>query len=75
MGSLLISVRGVTTLLWVNPLSSSRASPATWNSTRLAQATVASRSNPCPFSIEKLVYLKISMALRHQIDLYEFPYD
>ncbi|MFQ5854812.1 MAG: lipase family alpha/beta hydrolase, partial [Anaerolineae bacterium] len=28
-----------------------------------------------PIGIEKLVYLKISLALRRQVDLYEFPYD
>jgi len=75
MGSLLRSIHGVTTLLWINP---SLFLKGQCNYLELNQNGTTD-AYPCidamPFSVEKLSYIKIAMALRRQADLYEFPYD
>lgn len=75
MGSQLASIRGVTTLLWINPVIFLQGNA---NYLELNDAGTADR-NPAieavPVGIEKLVYLKIALALRQEVDLFEFPYD
>jgi pimeloyl-ACP methyl ester carboxylesterase len=75
MGSLLSSIRGVTKLLWINPAIFLKG-----QSSHLELAADGTRDRApeiegVPFAVEKLVYLKISIALSRQTDLYEFPYD
>jgi pimeloyl-ACP methyl ester carboxylesterase len=75
MGSLLSSIRGVTTLLWINPAiflkGQSRYLELNQDGTRDGSPNIEA----VPVSLEKLVYLKIGLALHRQTDLYEFPYD
>lgn len=75
MGSLLTSIRGVTTLLWINPaiFLKGRSSYLELDEEGVHDRELEIES--VPLAIEKLVYLKISIALRRQVDLYEFPYD
>jgi pimeloyl-ACP methyl ester carboxylesterase len=75
MGSLLSSIRGVTTLLWINPALFLNGQ---LNYLELDSDGVNDRSPQIectPTGIEKLFYLRISLALRRQAELYEFPYD
>lgn len=75
MGSLLASIRGVTTLLWINPALFLEGkgnyldlnADATGDADPMIEAT--------PVSIEKIFYLKISLILRREAQLFEFPYD
>jgi pimeloyl-ACP methyl ester carboxylesterase len=75
MGSLLSSIRGVTTLLWINPAlflnGQSSYLELNQDGTRDGSPNIES----VPVSLEKLVYLKIGLALHRQTDLFEFPYD
>jgi pimeloyl-ACP methyl ester carboxylesterase len=75
MGSLLSSIRGLTTLLWINPALFLKGQ---CNYLDL-NADGTDDANPLvetvAVSLEKLIYLKIALALRNQTDLYEFPYD
>jgi len=75
MGSLLSSIRGLTTLLWINPAiflnGQCRYLELNQDGTGDGSPNIAS----VPNSLEKLVYLKIGLALRRRVDLYEFPYD
>jgi len=75
MGSLLSSIRGVTTLLWINPALFLNGQ---LNYLELDADGVNDRSPQIectPTGIEKLFYLRISLVLRRQAELYEFPYD
>jgi len=75
MGSLLSSFRGLTALLWINPLLFLKGQA---NYLELNQDGTRDGSpaiDAVPFALEKLVYTKIALALRRQVDLYEFPYD
>ncbi len=75
MGSLLFSIRGVTTMLWINPLlflqgqgSYLRVGPD--------GSSVGSPEVDCvAFSLEKMTYLKMALELRRSFQVYEFPYD
>ncbi len=75
MGSLLSSVRGVTTLLWINPAiflnGKCRYLELNADGTRDGCPNIEA----VPISLEKLVYLKLGLALSGRTDLYEFPYD
>lgn len=75
MGSLLSSIRGVTTLLWINPLLFLRGQSRYLELDPQGTQDASPEIDAVPIAIEKLVYLKISIALRRQADLYEFPYD
>jgi pimeloyl-ACP methyl ester carboxylesterase len=74
-GSLLASIRGVISLLWINPLiilqgrlNYLELGP---DGTRDLNANIET----IPLSLEKIIYLKIALTLRKKVDLYEFPYD
>lgn len=75
MGSLLSSVRGVTTLLWINPLLFLRGQSHYLELGPEGTRDASPEVEAVPIAIEKLVYLKLSIALRRKTDLYEFPYD
>ncbi len=68
MGSLLLSVRGVTEFLWINPLVFLNG-----------HGDYLTVGNPdvevAAFSTEKMCYLHIALDLRKQFRLLEFPYD
>lgn len=75
MGSLLSSIRGVTTLLWINPAIFLKGQSSYLELNQDGTRDGSPEIDTVPIAIEKLVYLKISIALRRQTDLYEFPYD
>jgi pimeloyl-ACP methyl ester carboxylesterase len=74
MGSLLASIRGVTTLTWINPLLFLEG-----NARYLRLGPDGNDEcgdvETMPISLEKLTYLKIGLALNRQSYLHEFPYD
>ncbi len=75
MGSLLSSVRGITTLVWINPLVFLNGNA------RYLQIGPDGRQDACPevvitpVGVEKFTYTKIGLALTREVDLFEFPYD
>ena len=75
MGSLLSSIRGVTTLLWINHAIFLRGQSSYLELNEDGTRDLSPQVEAVPIGIEKLVYLKISIALLRQTDLYEFPYD
>lgn len=75
MGSLLSSIRGVTTLLWINPAIFLNGQSSYLELNPDGTRDGCPNIEAVPISLEKLVYLKIGLALRRQVDLYEFPYD
>ncbi len=75
MGSLLSSIRGVTTLLWINPAIFLNGQSSYLELNPDGTRDGSPNIEAVPISLEKLVYLKIGLALRRQADLYEFPYD
>lgn len=75
MGSLLTSIRGETSLLWLNPKlildGKSRYLELNHEGTSDGSPMV----HAMPFSLEKLTYLKMAVTLRREALLFEFPYD
>ncbi len=75
MGSLLTSIRGVTTLVWINPLMFVQGNA------RYLRLDPEGAIDECreveifPVGLEKLTYLKMSLALNRETQLFEFPYD
>ncbi|GAP06633.1 lecithin:cholesterol acyltransferase [Anaerolinea thermolimosa] len=73
MGSLLFSIRGVTTMLWINPLLFINGQASYL---RIDDEERTSPMVECvAFSLEKLTYLKLVLELRREFTVYEFPYD
>jgi pimeloyl-ACP methyl ester carboxylesterase len=75
LGSLLSSIRGVTTLLWINPAIFLKGQSSYLELNQDGTRDGSPNIEAVPVSLEKLVYLKIGLALHRQTDLYEFPYD
>jgi len=75
MGSLLASIRGVTSLLWINPAIFLEGKGNYLDLNADATGDADPSVEVTPVSIEKIFYLKISLILRQQVQLYEFPYD
>lgn len=75
MGSLLVSVRGVNTVLWINPLLFLKGQGSYLQLSADGSRDAHAEIDAVPLSLEKLCYTKIALALRRQVDLYEFPYD
>ena len=75
MGSLLTSIRGTTTPLWLNPTiilkGQSRYLELNADGTGDAAPNILS----VPTNLERLCYLKIALTLRSEALLFEFPYD
>jgi len=75
MGSLLASIRGVATLVWINPLVFLQGNG------RYLRLDPDGTSDECaeveivPIGLEKLTYLQIAVQIRRQAILHEFPYD
>ncbi|MGD8398207.1 MAG: hypothetical protein PVG11_05070 [Anaerolineae bacterium] len=75
MGSLLSSVRGVTKLLWINPMLFVRGESSYLELTADGERDLHPEVDVVPTALEKLSYTKAGLALRRHVDLYEFPYD
>ena len=75
MGSLLTSIRGTTTPLWLNPTiilkGQSRYLELNADGTGDAAPNILS----VPTNLERMCYLKIALTLRSEALLFEFPYD
>jgi pimeloyl-ACP methyl ester carboxylesterase len=75
MGSLLSSIRGVTSLIWLNPGIFLEGNAGYLELGADGASDASATVEIVPVGIEKLVYLKIALALRRECELYEFPYD
>lgn len=75
MGSLLTSIRGVTTLMWINPLLFVRGDARYLRMKDDGSDDEWPEVEVAPIGLEKLTYLKMSLALNREALLYEFPYD
>jgi pimeloyl-ACP methyl ester carboxylesterase len=75
MGSLLSSVRGVTALLWLNPLLMLKGQLNYLDLNADGTADALPEIETVPVGLERLIYTKIGLALRKHCILYEFPYD
>jgi pimeloyl-ACP methyl ester carboxylesterase len=75
MGSLLSSIRGVTSLLWINPTIFLQGKGNYLDLNAAGDGDANPAVEVTPVSIERLFYLKISLILRREAQLYEFPFD
>lgn len=75
MGSLLSSIRGVATLLWINPVIFLKGQCGYLALSQDGTADADPTIEAVPMAVEKLIYLRLSLALRRETALYEFPYD
>lgn len=75
MGSLLTSIRGVTSLVWINPLMFVQGNA------RYLRLDADGLQDECeeveivPIALEKMTYLKMELTLNREAQLFEFPYD
>jgi pimeloyl-ACP methyl ester carboxylesterase len=75
MGSLLSSIRGVTTLMWINPLLFTRGNARYLRMNEDGTDDGCSEIETMPVGLEITTYLGFAMRLKQQTELYEFPYD
>ena len=75
MGSLLTSIHGVTTLLWINPLLFLRGQTDYLKLNHAGTGDANPNIDTVPLATERILYLKISLTLRRRFELHEFPYD
>ena len=75
MGSNLTSIRGVTTLLWINPLLFLQGNGRFLRLNANGEDDEAPEVEVVPIGLEKLAYLKTSLNFNRQTNLHEFPYD
>lgn len=75
MGSLLSSIRGVTSLLWINPAIFLEGKANLLDLDAAGAGDADPSVEVMPIALEKLCYLKLSMILHKEAALYEFPYD
>ena len=75
MGSLLTSILGETSLLWLNPklILDGKSRYLDLNQEGTSDGSPMVRA--VPFSLEKMTYLKMAVTLRREALLFEFPYD
>jgi pimeloyl-ACP methyl ester carboxylesterase len=75
MGSVLRSIRGMTSLMWINPLLFLKGEANLLELNREGTRDAAPQVDIVPVGAEKMTYLKIGLILHRHFDLYEFPYD
>lgn len=75
MGSLLASVRGISTVLWFNPEIITNGHINLLDLDEDGQTDRSPDVEIVPVGIEKLTYLKMIVTLARETRLYEFPYD
>jgi pimeloyl-ACP methyl ester carboxylesterase len=75
MGSLLSSIRGMTALLWINPALFLKGQSSYLELHEDGTRDRHPGIEAMPIALERMSYTKIALALRRQVDLYEFPYD
>ena len=75
MGSLLASTRGISGLLWLNPTVVSSGQINLLELDERGTGDLSPDVDVVPIGLEKLVYLRLILALAKETRLYEFPYD
>lgn len=75
MGSLLSSIRGVTSQLWINPLLFLQGNGRYLRLNADGDDDEYPEVDCVPIGLEKMTYLKIGLQFNRQTRLYEFPYD
>ncbi|TLN02865.1 alpha/beta fold hydrolase, partial [bacterium] len=75
MGSNLASIRGVTTLVWINPLMFLQGNGRFLRLNETGEDDESPEVEVVPIGLEKLAYLKTSLNFNRQVNLHEFPYD
>lgn len=75
MGSDLSSIRGVTSLVWINPLVFVQGSARYLGLNEDGSGDACPEVEMAPVGLTKLCYLKMELALNRAAELYEFPYD
>ncbi|HSJ57778.1 MAG TPA: alpha/beta fold hydrolase [Anaerolineae bacterium] len=75
MGSQLASVRGVTRLLWINPLLFLHGECSYLELSDDGSRDRQPQIEAVATGLEKMTYVKTGLALRREVDLYEFPFD
>jgi pimeloyl-ACP methyl ester carboxylesterase len=75
MGSLLSSIRGVTSLIWINPLMFVQGNARYLRLNDDASEDGCSEVDIVPTGLEKMTYLQMEMKLNREAELYDFPYD
>ena len=75
MGSLLTSIRGMTTPLWINPTIILNGQSRYLELNADGTGDAAPNIQSVPTNLERLCYLKIALTLRSEALLFEFPYD
>lgn len=75
MGSLLSSISGVTSSLWINPLLFLKGNGSYLRLNETGDEDENPQIECVPVGLEKLTYLKISLRFKNQTNLFEFPYD
>ncbi len=75
MGSLLSSIRGTTTLLWINPALILKGQSRYLELDETGTADAAPNILSVPTTLELTCYLKIALRLQNEALLFEFPYD
>jgi pimeloyl-ACP methyl ester carboxylesterase len=75
MGSMLRSIRGMTTLMWINPAIFLKGQANLLELNHPGTQDKTPGVDIVPIGSEKLTYLKICLTYNRQFDFYEFPYD
>lgn len=75
MGSDLSSIRGVTTLVWINPLIFLHGNARYLSLAESGDRDGCPEVEMVPVGLNKLYYLKMALSLNKAAELYEFPYD
>ena len=75
MGSLLSSIRGVTSLLWINPAIILKGQSRYLELSADGSSDGSPEIHAVASSVEKIFYVRIGIALRKRYTLLEFPYD
>jgi pimeloyl-ACP methyl ester carboxylesterase len=75
MGSLLTSIRGVTSLVWINPLMFVQGNARYLRLDKNGTDDECAEIDIVPVGLEKLTYLKMELTLNREAELFEFPYD
>ena len=75
MGSLLSSIRGVSTQVWINPLVFVEGKARYLRLTDDGLNDACPEVEMTPVGLERMTYLKISLMLNRKAELFEFPYD
>lgn len=75
MGSDLSSIRGVTSLVWVNPLVFVEGNARYLGLNEDGTQDGCVEVEMAPVGLNKMCYLRMELALNHAAELFEFPYD